>query len=132
MGVWRWRVPPCRVSHAVQEVMQGLTVLCLSLIDSPVDSTGVLCLRGGCLAGLLALAEDLSDVGVVSHCLVCVDVISLQGQWAAGSRQRDTSPGVLNTWPPAAWHLASMRTLPWLISMTDPPSSATMMPVAIA
>jgi len=45
--------------------MECLTVFCLSLEDSTVDLPRVGRHRGGCLAGFLALGEDLSDVGVV-------------------------------------------------------------------
>jgi hypothetical protein len=54
-------------SIPVQEVSEGIQVFCLSLEDSGTDSTGVLCLRGGCLAGLLALGDDLLSVRVASH-----------------------------------------------------------------
>lgn len=64
-------VPVLRVSHAVQEIVQRLTVFCLSGKGATVDRARVGRLRGGRLAGLLALAEDLSDVGVVGHSLVC-------------------------------------------------------------
>ena len=63
-GVWGSPRPPRRLSHAVQEVVEILAVFCLCLVDSPVDLPRVGRLRGGCLAGLFPLGEDLSDVGV--------------------------------------------------------------------
>jgi hypothetical protein len=71
-GVW-WTVRG--LSHPVQEVCQCLFIVCLSLKGPTMDSTGVLCLRGRRLAGLLALGDDLSDVGVVCH----VDIIDTGG-----------------------------------------------------
>jgi len=58
-------VPPPQASHAVQEVMQILTVFCLGLVDSTMDLPRIGGSGSGCLAGFLALGEDLSDVGVV-------------------------------------------------------------------
>jgi len=58
-------VPP--LSHAVQEVVQILAVFCLGLVDSPMDLPRVGRLGGRCLAGFLALGEDLIDVVVVCH-----------------------------------------------------------------
>lgn len=81
-GVWEdwWTVP--ELSHAVQEVMQGFGILCLSLKDSPMDSTGVLVTGGRCLAGLASLSDDLSGVRVV-----CFHAVILQGQGAGCGRQ---------------------------------------------
>ena len=67
------------LSHPVQEVVQILAVFCLGLVDSPVDLPRVGRLGGGCLAGFLALGEDLIDVVVVFH------AVSLVGQgWGCG------------------------------------------------
>jgi len=69
-GVWGswWTVP--QLSHAVQEVVQRLPIFCLSLEDLPMDLPRVGRLGGGCLAGFLALGEDLIDVVVVFHALI--------------------------------------------------------------
>lgn len=66
-----------QLSHAVEEIVQRLTILCLGLIDSGTDRAGIGRLRGGCLARGLALGEDLLHVGVVF-----VHAVSLQGQGA--------------------------------------------------
>jgi hypothetical protein len=73
-GVWGdwWTVRG--LSHAVEHVVDRIDVVCLSLKGPPMDGAGVVCLRGGCLAGLLALGDDLLSVGVVCH------AVSLQGQ----------------------------------------------------
>lgn len=62
---------PCASSSgvlvAIQEVGQRLLVLCLGFVDPSADGAGELPLGGGGLAGLLALAQDLADVGVARH-----------------------------------------------------------------
>jgi len=63
-GVWGHLWTPPTLSHTVQKVMEVLTVFCLGLVDSTVDFPRVGRRGGGCLAGLFALGEDLSDVGV--------------------------------------------------------------------
>ena len=55
---------PCASSVTVQELVQRLAVLCLGLVDSGADLARVGRLRGGSVAGLLALAQDLLHVGV--------------------------------------------------------------------
>ena len=62
---------PSQLSHAIQEVCHCLLIVCLSLKDPTMDSTGVLCLggRGGHIVPTLSV--DLGDVGVVCH----VDII---------------------------------------------------------
>jgi hypothetical protein len=59
-------VPPVRLSHAVQEISECFLIVCLSLKDPTMDSTGVLCLRGRGGHIVPTLSVDLSDVGVRS------------------------------------------------------------------
>ena len=58
-------MPPLQPSHAIQEVGKCLTVFCLSGEHTPMDSTGVLCLRSRGRGQVAALIEDLLSVGVV-------------------------------------------------------------------
>ena len=57
---------PSQLSHAIQEVCHCLLIVCLSLKDSPMDSTGVLCLRSRGGHVVPTLGVDLGDVGVGS------------------------------------------------------------------
>ena len=63
---------PPQVSHAVHKISKGFEILILGLKGPTMDSTGVLCLGGRCLAGLFALLEDLLSVGVAGH-VVCLN-----------------------------------------------------------
>ena len=78
MGVWWQGVPPCRVSHAVEHVVDRIDVVCLSGKGATVDRARVVCLRGRGVARFLALSVDLSDVGVVG----LFHAVILQGQGA--------------------------------------------------
>jgi len=51
--------------------VQILLILLFGLIGATVNGAGELPLGGGCLAGILTLGEDLSDVGVVGF-HVCI------------------------------------------------------------
>ena len=80
-GVWLvwWTVRG--LSHPVQEVMQCLPILCLSLIDSPVNLTRVGCLggRGGHVVPTLGV--DLGDVGVGSGFVHAVSMAPPRVVW---------------------------------------------------
>ncbi len=87
------QVPVCQVSHAVEHVVDRIDVVCLSLKGPPMDGAGVVCLRGRCLAGFLALGENLSDVGVV-----CFHAVSLQGQGSGRGQRVPPSQLVTKAW----------------------------------
>ena len=51
----------------IHPVCQRLTILCLRLVDSGTDRSGVGCLRGRSVAGLLALLGEHLAIGVEGH-----------------------------------------------------------------
>ena len=67
------------LSHPVHEFMECLHIFGFGLKGPTMDSTRVLCLRGGSVAGLFALRQDLDHVGVGSG---FVHAVILQGQQA--------------------------------------------------
>jgi hypothetical protein len=73
--------PPSRLSHAVQEVMQCLPILCLSLKDPTMDSTGVLRLRGRGSRQIPTLCQDLLSVSGVSGLFHEISMAPLGAVW---------------------------------------------------
>jgi hypothetical protein len=80
-GVWEvwWTV--WRLSHAVQKIMQRLHIVCLSLKDPTMNSTGVLRLRGRGSRQIPTLCQDLLSVGGVSGLFHEISMAPLGAVW---------------------------------------------------
>ena len=88
MGVWWWRVPPCRVSHAVEKICHRFLVRLVGL-EAISEASGHLAIELRGFGQITALVEDLLSVGVV---VGLFHAVSLQGQQALSERCSDSLP----------------------------------------
>jgi hypothetical protein len=90
-GLSRWRVPPCRVSHPIQKISDGLIIIGLGLKGPASDGPRVGCILASdrdhtavCL--IVSHLHEGGDVGVgVEHGLVrlvCSQYRPWRGVWA--------------------------------------------------
>ena len=92
-GLSRWRVPPCRVSHPIQKISDGLIIIGLGLKGPASDGPRVGCILASdrdhtavCL--IVSHLHEGGDVGVgVEHGLVrlvCSQYRPWRGVWSDG------------------------------------------------